>query len=141
MLRSKFTQSRPMSATFEIRAASLKGALRQAHGEAARVAFARRRELINATIYNRPAARNASRRRLTGVLRASESIAFAGDRVILTNTAKYANIRHSRRGISKLFGHRLDSFWAARAMTETRATRLQIFADATNGVWRKGAAR
>ena len=39
------------------------------------------------------------------------------------------------RGTSKLYGHKLDSFWAGRAMQYTAATRARIYRLALAEVW------
>lgn len=127
-----------MAATYEIRATSLKGGLRKAHGQAGSVAFQARRRIMQETIYDRPQTKGPPpTRKLTGLLRRSEKLTISGPSVILTNTAKYANIRHNMSGISKLYGHLKDSFWAKRAQVETAPQRTRIFRDALRDVWSK----
>lgn len=139
MPKSTFTTNRSMAATYELRARSVAGGMRRAHGQAASLVFKKRAQLLEETIYRRPALKNAKNRVLTGNLKRSESLAIAGNAFIVTNTAPYANRRHRMTGTSKLFGHDLRSFWAGRAMQETSSQRMAILRAALRETWRKNA--
>lgn len=135
-LSSAFTSSRSMAATFEVRAHILVGEMRRAHGRAGSIVFQARKRIMKETIYDRKQVIGPPpKRKLTGNLYRSEKIVMAGDTIRFDNTAKYAHLRHAMSGTSKLYGHKLDSFWAARAMQQTAATRAKIYRDALAVVW------
>jgi hypothetical protein len=127
-VRSVFTSNRSMRTDYFLKAARVAGGLRAALGEAASVEFQERRRLLDETIYNRVQVTTPPPKRvLTGRLRRSERIVMAGTVAKLQNTAPYARIRHDMTGRSKLYGHKLDSFWAGRAHQRTVSRRAAIF--------------
>jgi hypothetical protein len=127
-----------MAHVYEIRAASVRGEMRKALGAQGKVVYDERKEIMQETIYDREAVFNADKRKLTRRLIDSERIQFAGPRVRLSNIAPYARKRSQMSGISKTFGHKLDSFWPGRAMQQTSARRRAIDLVAIRRAWQRG---
>lgn len=95
--------------------------MRRGLGQCARLTRAARLQIMKATIYERPPWRPFTYRLLD-----SEFIEWHGNAVIIGNRASYAQTRHDMVGISKMYGHDLESHWATKAIIATHEERLLI---------------